>query len=247
MSDADTTLPLARLTPFLPPAGRHTPQAPGHFYFPMHRGKSRPKPVDAAETSPTPLRRQEAGTLEPSDLELIRQAAEGDSQAFHTLVDRHASELFRLALSLSATRSDAEDTVQETLLGAYRGMRSFDARASVKTWLKRILVRQAARTWNKSRASRKALALEAVDVEPPPSAASVREAMATGAVDRKIDIAAVLKTLPREYREILVLREFEQMSYTEIAEALGVPQGTVESRLHRARADLKNKLKSYKS
>ena len=248
MSDADTTLPLARLTRFLPPAGRHTPQAPGHFYFPVYRGKSRPKPVDAAdESSPTSLRRQEAGTLEPSDLELIRQAAEGDSQAFHTLVDRHASELFRLALSLSATRSDAEDIVQETLLGAYRGMRSFDARASVKTWLKRILVRQAARTWNKSRASRKALALEAVDVEPPPSGASVREGMATGAVDRKIDIAAVLKTLPREYREILVLREFEQMSYTEIAEALGVPQGTVESRLHRARADLKNKLKSYKS
>jgi len=257
MSEADGTLPLARLTSFLPPAGRHTPQAPGHFYFPDGRftvrrfagrpGKGRPEPDDAADSTPTPLRRQEAGTLEPSDLELIRRAGEGDSRAFHTLVDRHASELFRLALSLSATRADAEDVVQETLLGAYRGMRNFDARASVKTWLKRILVRQAARAWNKSRTSRKALALEAVDVEPPPSPASVREGTATGAVDRKIDVAAVLKTLPREYREILVLREFEQMSYTEIAESLGVPQGTVESRLHRARAELKSRLKSYHS
>jgi len=207
MSDAE--LPLARLNSILPPAGRHTPQAPGHFYFPMYRGKSRSKPADAeADPTPTPLRRQEAGTLEPNDLELIRRAGEGDSRAFHALVDRHASELFRLALSLSATRADAEDIVQETLLGAYRGMRQFDARASVKTWLKRILVRQAARAWNKSRANRKALALEAVDVEPPPSAVSIREGMATGAVDRKIDIAAVLRILPREYREILVLREF---------------------------------------
>src|SRR3954468_4122161 len=107
MSDAE--LPLARLNTFLPPAGRHTPQAPGHFYFPMHRGKSRPKPAEAAaESTPTPLRRQEAATLEPNDLELIRRAGEGDSQAFHALVDRHASELFRLALSLSATRADAE-------------------------------------------------------------------------------------------------------------------------------------------
>jgi RNA polymerase sigma-70 factor (ECF subfamily) len=248
MSDAGNTLPLARLDWFLPPAGRHTPQAPGHFYFSPHRGKSRPKPVEAAaESTSTHLRRQEAGLLQPSDLELIRQAAEGDSRAFHALADRHASELFRLALSLSATRADAEDIVQETLLGAYRGMRKFDARASVKTWLKRILVRQAARTWNKSRASRKALALEALDTEPRPSAPSLREGMATGAVDSKIDIAAVLKTLPREYREILVLREFEQMSYTEIAETLGVPQGTVESRLHRARAELKTKLESYRT
>ena len=246
MSDAE--LPLARLNSILPPAGRHTPQAPGHFYFRMYAGKSRPEPVEgAAPATSAPLRRQEAGTLEPSDLDLIGRAREGDSQAFHALVDRHASDLFRLALSLSATRADAEDIVQETLLGAFRGMRQFDARASVKTWLKRILVRQAARTWNKSRASRKALALEAVDVESPPSAASIREGMASGAVDRKIDIAAVLKTLPREYREILVLREFEQMSYTEIAETLGVPQGTVESRLHRARAELKSRLKSYHS
>jgi RNA polymerase sigma-70 factor (ECF subfamily) len=126
-------------------------------------------------------------------------------------------------------------------------MRKFDARASVKTWLKRILVRQAARTWNKSRSSRKALALDAVDTEPGPSGASVREGMATGGVDRKIDVTAVLKTLPREYREILVLREFEQMSYMEIAQALGVPQGTVESRLHRARAEMKSKLQSYNS
>jgi len=246
MNDAGNLLPSRRVDSFLPPAGRRTPQAPGHFYFPMYRGKSRQTSAEAADDSTSALhRRQEAGSLQPSDLELIKQAAGGDSGAFHVLADHHAPELFRLALSLSATRADAEDIVQETLLGAFRGMRKFDARASVKTWLKRILVRQAARTWNKSRASRKALGLDAMDTEPRPSAASVREDLATGGVDRKIDVAAVLRTLPREYREILVLREFEQMSYSEIAESLGVPQGTVESRLHRARMELKSKLQSY--
>ena len=252
MSDAGNACSPHRLDAFLPPAGRHTPQAPGHFYFPDYRGKAwrgksrQREPVEAVDDSTsTLLRRQEAGPLQPSDLELIQQAGNGDAAAFHALADRHAAELFRLALSLSATRADAEDVVQETLLGAFRGMRKFDGRASVKTWLKRILVRQAARAWNKSRASRRAVALEAVDAEPRPSGASIREGMATGGVDRKIDIAAVLRTLPREFREILVLREFEQMSYAEIAETLGVPQGTVESRLHRARAELKLKLVSY--
>jgi RNA polymerase sigma-70 factor (ECF subfamily) len=70
---------------------------------------------------------------------------------------------------------------------------------------------------------------------------------ATAAVDRKIDMATVLRTLTPEYREVLVLRQYDQMSYAEIAQTLGVPQGTVESRLHRARAELRSKLGSYNS
>jgi len=251
MSDAARALPRRGLDVFLPPAGRHTPQAPGHFYFPSRGVKSRPQSPARAlaedndqEARAQRRRQQEAGPLQPSDLELLERADAGDSGAFHALVDRHAAELFRLARALSSTRADAEDIVQETLLGAFRGMRKFDARASVKTWLKRILVRQAARAWHRSRASRRAVALEAADAEVGPTV-DARENAATGGVDRRIDVAAVLKTLPHEFREILVLREFEQMSYAEIAQTLGVPQGTVESRLHRARAELKSKLKSY--
>jgi len=197
MSDAGNTLPLARLDLILPRPGAHAAGA-RPFYFRRSDGwrgagrrcKSRSEPVGAlADTTSTPPRRQEAGPLQPSDLELIREAVEGDSRAFHTLADRHAAELFRLALSLSASRADAEDVVQETLLGAYRGMRSLTPGRRLKTWLKRILVRQAARAWNKSRASRKAVTLEALDTEPRPSAPSIRQDMATGGVDRKIDIA----------------------------------------------------------
>jgi RNA polymerase sigma-70 factor (ECF subfamily) len=183
----------------------------------------------------------ESGELDPTDLDLIRDAARGSSAAFHALTDRHAQELFRLAVSLSATRADAEDVVQETFIGAYQGLARFDGRSSVKTWLKRILVRQAARAWNRSKRHRGALPIEAADQSTP-----LREAgNGTAGVDRQIDIHEVLRTLAREHREVIVMREFQDMSYTEMADVLGVPIGTIESRLFRARADLKTKLTDY--
>ena len=186
-------------------------------------------------------RGQESGELEPGDLELVHRAARGDSPAFHALVDRHASELMRLAVSLAATRADAEDVLQETLIGAYQGLRRFDGRASVKTWLKRILVRQAARHWNRSKRSRSALPIDAAESSPAP-----RELCnGPAGVDRRMDVGAVVRTLAPEHREVIVMREFDQMSYAEIAEVLQVPIGTVESRLHRARADLRAKLQEY--
>jgi RNA polymerase sigma-70 factor (ECF subfamily) len=189
------------------------------------------------------LQRPEAPVLQ-SDQDLLKLSIDGDSRAFHVLVDRHAAELFRLAMSLSRNRAEAEDIVQETLIGAFRGMRKFDGRASVKTWLKRILVRQAARAWHRAKPSRQAASLDSLPADAPSTpAASVGSA--TTRVDSKIDVAAILKTLSPEYRQILVLREFEQLSYAEIAELLDVPQGTVESRLHRARAEVRARLGSY--
>lgn len=179
--------------------------------------------------------------MQPTDLELVRKAARGDGDAFHALVDRHAAGLFQLAASLSAGRADAEDVVQETFIGAFQGLKRFDGRASVKTWLKRILVRQAARAWNRSKRSRGALPLElAEDTAPQKQSMS-----ATALVDRRIDIAGVLGTLAPDHREVIVMREFQDMSYIEMADVLGIPQGTVESRLHRARADLRKRLEEY--
>jgi len=189
------------------------------------------------------LQRPEAPVL-LSDQELLQQSSDGDSKAFHVLVDRHAAELFRLAMSLSRNRAEAEDIVQETLLGAFRGMAKFDGRASVKTWLKRILVRQAARAWHKAKPSRQSASLDSLPADAPATVAASIGSAATR-VDSKIDVAGILKTLSPEYRQILVLREFEQLSYAEIAEMLDVPQGTVESRLHRARAEVRARLGSY--
>jgi RNA polymerase sigma-70 factor, ECF subfamily len=170
------------------------------------------------------------------DLELLRRAAKGDGKAFHGLLDRHADRLYRLAYSLLGNAADAQDVVQETWAGAYRGLSGFEGRSSVATWLTRILVLQAAK-WRRDHKRR---------FEPIVS----RDAAASGEcgaaeVERRIDVRAALEQLTAEHREVLVLREYEQMSYEEMAESLGVPRGTVESRLHRARAELKEKLKDY--
>jgi RNA polymerase sigma-70 factor (ECF subfamily) len=169
---------------------------------------------------------------EADDIELLHRAASGDSAAFHALVDRHAQRLYRLAVSLIGNAADAEDVLQEAFIGTFRGLRSFEARASVKTWLTRILVLQAAQ-WNRGRRRKFA---GPMDDSIPAAAGSPEVAM---------DVQAALGRLSPEHREVLALREFEGMSYEEIAEVLGVPRGTVESRLHRARSEMREKLKDY--
>ena len=179
--------------------------------------------------------------MQTSDLELVRQAADGDGEAFHALVNRHGRDLFRLAYSLSRSRLDAEDIVQETFAGAFQGLSKFAGRSSVRTWLTRILIRRAAKHWHKSKRLRLAAPLETVDRE----AAWDKRTAATTRVDHRIDIAAVLELLSEPHRQVIVLRELQGMSYEEIAQSLGIPRGTVESRIHRARLDLQERLKDY--
>jgi len=173
------------------------------------------------------------------DADLLRKAAAGDGSAFHTLADRHMDRLYRLAVSLVGNSADAEDLLQETFAGAYRGLDRFEGRASVGTWLTRILVMQVARF----RRGRRGKAMGSIDSEM--DVPSIGQQSGASGVDARIDIQAALLQLSPAHREVLVLREFEQMSYEEIAEVLGVPQGTVESRLHRARSELRDKLSAY--
>jgi RNA polymerase sigma-70 factor, ECF subfamily len=171
-------------------------------------------------------------TNEVEDAELASRAAHGDADAFHALVDRHADRLFRLAVALVGNSADAEDVLQESLIGAFRGLSGFQGRSSVKTWLTRILVNQAAKF---RRSKRKMAAVS--EFEPSPDKAV--------GVAAKMDVNAAISELSPEHRQVIVLRELENMSYDEIAEVLQVPQGTVESRLHRAREALREKLKAY--
>jgi RNA polymerase sigma-70 factor, ECF subfamily len=172
---------------------------------------------------------------EADDLSLLRRAEKGDANAFHLLVDRHADRLFRLAYSLVGNAADAEDVVQETLAGAFRGSRAFEGRSSVGTWLTRILVLQAAK-WRRDR--KLAAPLELME-------GRLGKEGGVAAAEQRMDLNAALEQLTPEHRQVMVLREYEQLSYDEIAEVLGVPRGTVESRLHRARAEMRQKLKAY--
>jgi len=185
-------------------------------------------------TEPSPCR--------DSDAQLVRRARRGDDSAFHELVDRHAGRLFGLAVSLLGNSADAEDVLQETLAGAVRGLGGFRGHASVKTWLTRILVNKVARLRRSQRLRRAAPLEEAIEAPQgdPPTGAT-----ATGRADIRMDVAAVLTRLSEQHRAVILLREMQQMSYEEMADALGVPRGTVESRLFRARQRLKELLKDY--
>jgi RNA polymerase sigma-70 factor (ECF subfamily) len=170
----------------------------------------------------------------PTDAESAppHERERGDEAEFHELVDRYADELYRLAASLVGNTADAEDVVQETFSGAFQAMPNFDGRSSVRTWLSRILVKQAAK-WRRRRKVRRTVMLDAAAPGPNPEQGL------------RIDVLGALETLSPEHREVVALREFQGMSYEEMAEVLGVPRGTVESRLFRARQELRDRLKAY--
>ena len=174
---------------------------------------------------------------EATDRDLVQRARRGDSVAFHQLVDRHAQALYGLAVRLVGNAADADDVVQETFAGAFGGLAAFREQAAVKTWLTQILVRQAARH-HRSRRLRLAEPLAHEPARPADAAAQNR-------ADFRLDLGGALAALGPEHREVIVLRELQGLPYDEIAAILGVPRGTVESRLFRARRELQELLKDY--
>jgi RNA polymerase sigma-70 factor, ECF subfamily len=184
--------------------------------------------------------------VQETDEQLAKKAAWGDHAAFRALADRHAAYLLRVATSLVGSEADAEDVVQQTLVGAYKGLAGFRGGSSVKTWLTGIAVRQAAR-WRRTRGRDKALSLSSGSADDDGGGGGLgpQTPSAAAAVESRIDAEALLARLSPEHRQVIVLRELEGLSYEEMAESLGVPRGTVESRLHRARAELKEALRRY--
>ena len=178
-----------------------------------------------------------------ADAALVRRIAAGDGAAVHRLMDRFAGPLYGLARALTGNEADAEDVVQETFAAACEAAGSFRGEASVKTWLTKILVRRAARSRRAGLRWRfLSLSSPAAADEPPPAPASPGPA---SAVDSDMDVTVMLERLSPEHREVIVLRELQGLSYEEMAAALGVPRGTVESRLHRARRELREKFSGY--
>jgi RNA polymerase sigma-70 factor, ECF subfamily len=163
--------------------------------------------------------------------EFLRRLRRHEQAAFHELVDQYSQPLFRVAYSMVANAADAEDVVQETFTAAFAGISKFRGESSLKTWLMQILVRQSARV-QRSRGRRMTIGIDNVDQAVGDSSA---------ATESRLDVIEMLQKLSPEHREVIVLRELQAMSYEEMAAALKIPRGTVESRLHRARQELKEK------
>jgi len=176
--------------------------------------------------------------VQPTDAELLELTRRGDEKAFNALIDRYGPLFYRTAAAVVGNNADAEDVFQETALAVYRGAGSFAGRSLVKTWLIRILIRQASKLLaNRNREKRRRL--EAV------SRAKEYYTSGSKAADISVDIAGALQCLSTEHRMVIVLRELNGLSYGEIAEILNMPKGTVESRIYRARQELKVMLKDY--
>ena len=171
------------------------------------------------------------------DAQLLRRGQTGDEAAFAELVERHRRYLFGIARSLTQSPMDAEDIFQETLLAGLTG--HFRGEAAVRTWLVQILVRQAAMLRRKQSRWRLRLAPASRDPQTPGPLDKAATPSGEAAADFRMDLEQVLGSLSPEFRQVLVLRELEGLSYDEMSEMLGVPRGTVESRLFRARQALK--------
>ena len=164
-----------------------------------------------------------------NERELIQRLQRGEEAAYEQLVADFGDELYGLAAAMLRDRTAAADVTQETFLGAYRGIGSFRGASSLRTWLTGILMRQA---WKAQRTRRRdPVALDRLEDRAGSSSA-------TAAADARMDVQRMLEALSPEHHEVIVLRELQGLSYDEIVDVLGVPRGTVESRIFRARQRL---------
>jgi RNA polymerase sigma-70 factor, ECF subfamily len=181
--------------------------------------------------------------VEPSDETLAARAAAGDDSAFEELVGRYQARVFRLACRLTSD-TDAPDILQETFLQVYRHLRSFRGESQFGTWVYRIAT-NAALMHRRARSRRPA---ESLDLFLPKFDANGRhvatpaELQVAACADELLDrqflaekARDVIARLPDLYRDAFVLRDLEEMSTADVADALGVDATTVRQRVHRAR------------
>ena len=172
------------------------------------------------------------------DTELINSTLAGQTEAYGELVIRHQDRLFRMVFQLTGDRQEAEDIAQDTFVQAYVKLESFHGASAFFTWLYRIAFNL---TVSRSRKKRPTIS---VDVAREKGGEPEAETQDVGtAMEREEDVQQLkeaLDKLSEEHRAILLLREIEGNDYDTIADLLDVRVGTVRSRLHRARASLRD-------
>lgn len=177
-----------------------------------------------------------------------------DAPVGEDLIATHAPMVYNLALRLTGNPMDAEDLAQDAMLRAWKGLGQFKGESQASTWLYRITVN----TWKnrvrseKRRSFWKTVSLELFtgedkDEEPPFKADDPPPDASLQTEEKGQAVQNALMRLDPESREVVVLRDLNDRSYQEIADILGVPEGTVKSRLSRARSALKEALKNYMS
>ena len=171
--------------------------------------------------------------------ELVRAASGGSGEAFEDLVRLYENKVYTLAARMCGSQEDAGDIAQEAFLSAWRGLPSFRGEAEFVTWLYRLTANAAIDHMRRMKKQRGEMSLDdeelrltAVDDTPSP------QEFAEGEELRQA-VAAGMNRLSEDHRQVLVLREMQELSYGEIAQVLEVDLGTVKSRISRARKALR--------
>jgi RNA polymerase sigma-70 factor (ECF subfamily) len=163
--------------------------------------------------------------------DLIERAVGGDPGAIDQVLRQARTDIRRYARRSCRSPSDAEDAVQETLIALYRKIGALRQVVALSAWLARIVDRYCLR-----------LARRLAGLQPAREAEIDRRIAEAPAAELRIDIARAIESLPGHYRQVVILRDVEELTIDEIGERLGATRETVKARLHRARAMMRDYL-----
>ncbi|HVF27586.1 MAG TPA: sigma-70 family RNA polymerase sigma factor [Pyrinomonadaceae bacterium] len=182
-----------------------------------------------------------------SDEQIVERALAGDADAFGEIVRRWERRIFALAFSMLNSSEDAREATQETFLAAFRNLRNFRGEAKVSSWLHRIVINQCISRQRRSRV-RPETALDDetesgdAQLSTPAHASPARRAESR---ERTEAVRRAVGALQPELREVVVMKEFEEMTFQEIADRLDIPLSTVKSRLYTALKQLRMRLEVH--
>jgi len=172
------------------------------------------------------------------DSDLLERIQRDDPAAFDLFVDRYGDRLYGFSARMCGEREDARDTVQETLFQAFRSLKELKEPKALRSWLYRVASNACLMQRRKEKQDpKRELLLEDLM---PQSVEIPEERLLRGELQQQVREA--IRALPPQYRIVLVLRDMEQLSTREAAEALDLPESTVKMRLHRARLGVRKYL-----
>ncbi|MFM8650092.1 MAG: RNA polymerase sigma factor, partial [Actinomycetota bacterium] len=172
--------------------------------------------------------------VERTDSELVESAVAGDSRAVEEILRRHQPRLRAVCRRILNNDADADDATQNALIAVVRSLPSFDGRSAFSTWTYRIAT-NAALDEARRRQRRPSIGREELDTTRIVDLSSDR---VFAALDERDALEKALSTVPEDFRVAVVLRDIADLDYEQIAQVLGIPIGTVRSRIARGRAHL---------
>lgn len=182
--------------------------------------------------------------IDLSDEQLVELAVSSDQEAFGEIVKRWERKIFALCFGMLAREDEARDAAQETFIAAYRNLSRFRGEARVSSWLHRIAVNQCLTTKRRAKTRSEDFLDDDKHEEERYFVAPERTSPSrtTEANERLTLVRQAVTSLPTELRQVIVMREFEDMTFQEISDTLEVPLSTVKSRVYTALKQLRMKL-----